>query len=105
MTGPTPSSTSERRTPEVQAYGLGAVLTSRAVLPGHPPRRTLPLHRDPDLRELGQNPRPRLRAVCPVTDKLAVATWGTVTFLAQLHAAACRRRWQHNRAAARIDRR
>jgi len=31
-------------------------LPGRAVLPGHPPRRTLPLHRDPDLREFGQHP-------------------------------------------------
>jgi len=37
-------------------------LTGGAVLPAHPPRQP-PLHRDPDLRELGQHPRPRLGAI------------------------------------------
>jgi hypothetical protein len=37
-------------------------LTGGAVLPAHPPCQP-PLHRDPDLRELGQHPRPRLGAI------------------------------------------
>ena len=37
-------------------------LTGGAVLRAHPPRQP-PLHRDPDLRELGQHPGPRLGAI------------------------------------------